>query len=125
MVSVPKEKWFEHMSLIACGNVTNIKNLKTEKGKNYTTFSLLYARTESEKSYLNCQVWDNQNCKRSSDYANRLEKGDSVLIAGYLREDTYWSEKKGQPEFVLVVDWISVQPLFDDGEVDEVDLTEV
>lgn len=126
MINIQKEKWFKGAPIFATGAVTNLKNLKTNKGKAYTTFSLLYGKTESEKFYINCQVWDNQNMNLSSDYANRLERGDNVLCAGRLIEDTYWTEKKGETQYVFVVEWISAQPLFDDGEdADDVDLSDI
>lgn len=125
MVNVPRDKWHENMNLIVTGTVKNIKNLKTQSGKAYTVFSILYAKVGEEAYYINCQVWDNKFRRLSSDYANRLENNDMVFCTGYLNVDKYWSEKNNETQYVMVVEFIQAQTLYNNEEDDDVDLTDV
>lgn len=48
---------------------------ETKSGKTKVRFSIAYGK----KKYMNCEVWED---RAASDIAARLEKGDTILVAG-------------------------------------------
>ena len=114
---------------IIWGKATNIKNDKTKnKGVPFTSFSIAYDKVKGEEGeedkylYFNALAWTDISKK----YLNRLERGDIVFVTGKLEKDTYWSEKHGQDEFKLIVDFAATQSYFeDDDSFDDFDLSSV
>lgn len=102
-------------SVIVWGQAVNVKNRYTKKGKEYTTFAVSYDKEEGEnvKSlYINCTAWGNL----ASKFANRLERGDSIVVLGKMG---YWTGTEGGQHENVTADYIASQMAFSDDYEEE------
>lgn len=106
---------------IVIGAAANVKSQAVgKKNTPITTFSVQYAYDkETEKGeYLNCVAWKDL----SSNYLNRLDRGDMILCIGKLERDEYWSERNQKDEFKMTVEFAQVQQMFEDSFDSDEDL---
>ena len=101
------------------GTVTQEAKLRESKnGRLYTSFSMKYGRRHNEdgqmvNDYMNVTMWGD-DAKFIGDESIGLAKGDTVLVCGYLVEDTYRKEgedpdvKKWKLNADLVLDMTSI-----------------
>ena len=69
------------------------------------------ARTQLTKSWATIAVLPTSLCTawgEVADFAQNLERGDTVLCAGYLVKDEYRSHKENADIYQLTCDFISV-----------------
>lgn len=59
-----------------------------------TTFTICYATKKSDKGYIVCRIWGDEDCAH---IASGLEKGDWVFAAGKLKKTKY-TVRKGAEE---------------------------
>lgn len=100
---------YQKGSMLLWGTVTKNKGIKTGESKSgkqwrVCNFSIAYGEEDdpenagSKKSkYMDCAAWGS-----FADYAERLEKGDKVLVAGQYKE----SEYNGDKTYTLVCEFI-------------------
>ena len=101
------------------GTVTQEAKLReTKNGRLYTSFSMKYGRRHNEdgqmvNDYMNVTMWGD-DAKFIGDESVGIAKGDTVLVCGYLVEDTYRKEgedpnvKKWKLNADLVLDMTSI-----------------
>lgn len=93
------------------GRVSGKDATYKELGNNrrVSNFSLQYDSLPGEDVgrrkgvYINCSAWN-----EVADFAQNLERGDTVLCAGYLVKDEYRSNRENADIYQLTCDFISV-----------------
>ena len=106
-------------TILIWGTVTQEAKLReTKNGRLYTSFGMKYGRRHNEdgqmvNDYMNVTMWGD-DAKFIGDESVGLAKGDTILVCGYLVEDTYRKEgedpdvKKWKLNADVVIDMTSI-----------------
>lgn len=82
-------------AIVLCGKVTRDAQIRyTRNGKPFVSFGMMYDRHYNEdgqkvNEYMDVTVWDETMAEYIGGEATGVEKGDYVLVAGQLVEDTF------------------------------------
>lgn len=85
-------------------------------GKCKAGFTLTYGNSKDANGHktpvnVYCEAWG----KLAKEYCAGIEKGDNVIVAGYMVKDDWSSEKKGKEVYKLNVSFVSVQQYYDNA----------